>query len=156
MDKTSYTIIQKHGLWGANLYRFQSLDSTNTWSMRNLKSLKNGDVVWTMRQLSGKGRLSRPWLIAEDKGLALSLILDFNKHEKWIHFLGQIAAIAVRNILDEFGMKAELKWPNDVMVNNRKMAGILSEINSSMSKVVVGIGLNINMDESIFITPIEY
>ena len=120
---------------------FDSLSSTNRWAMANLASCNHGDVVCAARQTEGVGRFSREWLVPEDRGLALSVVL---KQVEAVN-VGQVAALAIRECLNAFGIVAKLKWPNDVLVGGRKIAGILAERDSDTGALVLGIGLNVNI-----------
>jgi len=98
-------------------------------------------------QTAGRGRGQRQWLSSPGKDLAFSFLISCPEAPFPIGALGMAAAIAVAETVRHFGPAAQLKWPNDVLVANRKIAGILVErlVNGSASLAVVGIGLNINM-----------
>ena len=105
-------------------------------------------MVLADAQTSGRGRFDRAWMALPGKGLTFSLVL---KNPGWIPLgsnLGQIAAVAVMALLERFHIPAQLKWPNDVMVNGRKIAGILVE--RAEHGFVVGIGLNVNVTATDF------
>jgi BirA family biotin operon repressor/biotin-[acetyl-CoA-carboxylase] ligase len=136
------------GLWGGKVIHADRLDSTNTWALDHLAELQEGDVVHATVQTAGRGRFERAWLAVPGKCLTLSLVL---KHPAWIPLgpnLGQVAAWAMVEMLAGFGIRACLKWPNDVMVDDRKVAGILVERGLAADGFVVGIGLNVNVSAS--------
>ena len=138
------------GLWAGRLHTFDELPSTNTWMLEHAAELAHGDVVWARAQTSGRGRLDRSWLALPGRSLALSCVL---KEAPFISLgpnIGQFAACAVADTLAEFGIAAALKWPNDVMVADRKIAGILVELADAPSVLVLGIGLNVNVTEADF------
>lgn len=141
-------IIDGHGLWRARLLVFDALPSTNQWALDNADACLNGDVVWARRQTSGRGRFNRKWFAPEDRCLTLSFVLkpETTRFENAvIPLIGQLGALAVRSTLETFAIPAKVKWPNDVMVNDKKIAGILSERDSGTGgAVVMGIGLNVN------------
>ena len=132
------------GLWTGRGVRFGSLPSTNTWALEHLSELQEGYIIRADTQTAGRGRFGRAWLVVSDKCLAFSLVL---KDPAWIPLgpnLGQVAAWAVSLTLVEYGIKGQLKWPNDVMVHDRKISGILVERGEREEGFVVGIGLNVN------------
>ncbi len=140
-------IIKGEGLWNGRLLKFNTLESTNVWAVQHIDFCQNGDVIWAVRQTMGKGRLSRVWLSPDDKGLTLSVVVEF-KDNRIIPAVNFAAALAVNKTLEMFSLKGNLKWPNDVLVRGRKIAGILSEAKPERNFVVVGIGLNVNMKKS--------
>ncbi|MCK5145355.1 biotin--[acetyl-CoA-carboxylase] ligase [bacterium] len=136
------------GLGGGKLYLLDSVPSTNSWAMHNLDSLNAGDVVTALEQTKGKGRRTRMWLTPVG-GLAISVVLEYPEEAMQAPVLGQTAALAVALWLESEGIDARIKWPNDVLVDHRKIAGILSEARPAAGKAVVGIGLNVNVDEQV-------
>lgn len=138
------------GLWDGQVIHAATLGSTNTWALEHLAELQEGDLVHATVQTAGRGRFERAWLAVPGKCLALSLVL---KHTAWIPLgsnLGQVAAWALVEMLAEFGLRGFLKWPNDVMVDDRKIAGILVERGLVADGFVVGIGLNVNVTAAEF------
>ena len=129
----------------ARLLAFDELPSTNTWALGTLVGLRNGDVVWTRRQLSGRGRLDRKWCSVSNGSLTFSVVLRDKRLIPFGPNLGQLAACALLETLSEQGVDGRLKWPNDVMVGDRKIAGILVEQAGSDGDFVVGVGLNVNL-----------
>ncbi len=137
---------EKRGLWNEDLLVFESLPSTNAWALDNIDALKHGNVVRAINQTAGRGRFNRIWSAPEGCNLNLSAIINHTHSETPITMLLPATAIAVRNALKEFNIEATLKWPNDVMVNNKKIAGILAEVDPESNLLVIGIGLNVNID----------
>jgi len=129
----------------------------------------NGEKAWTavmaMEQARGRGRCGHEWVSPTGKNLAMSVILRPYLPPRRAPLLSMLAAIAVANVLEAQGIPdLKLKWPNDVLVNNRKIAGILLEASITQDKlgeVILGLGVNINSHESDFprhfpIPPISY
>lgn len=141
----SIRVVEGSGMWGARLFRFDRIDSTNRWTLEHLDSLGHGDVICALRQSRGTGRLSREWISPEDRGLALTVVIDLEACPDLMPTLGQSAAVALRESLETFGIDASLKWPNDVLVNGKKIAGILAQAGSIHHRVALGIGLNVNV-----------
>lgn len=118
-----------------------------------LKGTPEGTVVVAKKQTQGRGRLGRKWFSPEG-GLWFSVILrpDIAPGETpRITLLGAVSiAQAIREVT---GLEAEIKWPNDILIKDRKVAGILTEANAIVEKInfiLLGIGINVNVDTSIF------
>ena len=113
-----------------------------------------GVAVMALKQTSGRGRSGHTWISPASKNLALSLLLRPRIPPDEIPLLGLMAAIAVAETVEAQGIsRAELKWPNDVLVFGKKLAGILPEagmIGNSVSYVIIGVGLNVNSEISDF------
>lgn len=125
---------------------FETLPSTNTWALEHLDELNHGDVVWTRRQTGGRGRLGRMWSAVESGSLTCSFILRDHSIVPLAANLGQLAACAVLDCLWEYGIPhGMVKWPNDVMVDDGKMSGVLVEQGCGVGDYVVGVGLNVNL-----------
>jgi len=120
------------------VYYYTETDSTNT----RARSLEPGSFVIAERQISGKGRLGREWL-SEKGGLYFSIVLQPPLPMEDVPKLTLTAGVAVAEGLADF--KPRLKWPNDVLIDGRKVCGILSEVSGEVEqpKVIVGIGINV-------------
>jgi BirA family biotin operon repressor/biotin-[acetyl-CoA-carboxylase] ligase len=139
-----HDITKDKGLSGGKLILFESLPSTNTWALEHAKELQNGDVVVAHHQTAGKGRFTREWVSPPGSCLTLSIMLKPVEQLPVLPaLLGPLAALAVHATLTEHSIPAMLKWPNDVLVSDNKIAGILAE--SDNNSLVLGIGLNVNM-----------
>jgi BirA family biotin operon repressor/biotin-[acetyl-CoA-carboxylase] ligase len=108
-------------------------------------------AVLAEKQESGRGRRGRTWVSPFGKNIYLSMLWSFSGGIGSLEGLSLVIAIAVEKALAELGVDdAKLKWPNDVYLNNKKLAGILLEVSGEYSgycQVVIGIGLNINLSE---------
>lgn len=139
-------ISARGGLEGGRLLVFKSLPSTNRWAIEHLSELRHGDVIRAVRQTAGQGRFGREWVSPEDRGLAVSFILETARLGGDLSSrLTQAAALAARATLAAMGLDAKVKWPNDVWVMGRKIAGMLAEGRSDAGAVVVGVGINVNL-----------
>jgi len=133
------------------LYVFDTIESTN----RTAKDYANegaeeGTVVIAKTQSHGRGRFDRLWESPEG-GIYLSMILRPSVSVETTSLLPFVAALAVATTLETFGVQSTIKWPNDVRVRRKKIAGILleSEVKGdTISYVVIGIGINLNVDLS--------
>jgi BirA family biotin operon repressor/biotin-[acetyl-CoA-carboxylase] ligase len=137
---------------GKKIYYFDSLSSTMDEAMRlGIDGAEDGVLVLAESQTKGKGRLGRPWASPKYKGIYLSLILRPNILPVQAPILTLLAAVsACEAIKENTGIEPKIKWPNDIIVNNKKLAGILTELNAETDEVrfvVIGIGLNVNNDE---------
>ncbi len=104
--------------------------------------LQEGAVAATDHQTSGKGRHGRKWLAPPGSSILASVMLH-PPAERHLPELSLVAALAAAEAIEgATGLTAQIKWPNDVMLNRRKVAGILSEL--ADATVVVGIGINVN------------
>jgi len=128
---------------------FDDLDSTNTTAKELAKAgSEEGTIVVARTQNHGRGRFERIWESPEG-GVYLSLILRPSVSLEKTPLLSFIAALAVTKSIHVYGLHAAIKWPNDVRVNGRKIAGILLESEGDgqmINYVVVGIGINLTID----------
>ena len=130
---------------GSRVLVFDEVDSTNE---RALKLGGDGTVVVAERQTAGRGRHGRSW--ASDPGLGLWLSVSFVGAEEGIAFMGPLALHdALRSICP-----VKLKWPNDVLVGGKKMAGILVERRGGHT--VLGMGVNVNHEKSQFPADVQH
>jgi BirA family biotin operon repressor/biotin-[acetyl-CoA-carboxylase] ligase len=128
---------------------FDELDSTNSTAKEFAQAnAEEGTVVIARTQQHGRGRFDRIWQSPEG-GVYLSIILRPKKSTEKISLLPFVAVLAVARTITLHGLHTTIKWPNDVQVNGKKIAGILleSEIKGhEVIYVVVGIGINLNID----------
>lgn len=130
---------------GKNIIRFQEIDSTNTYIKSTYKKLTSGTIVQALHQTNGYGRIDRVWHDEQGKNLMFSFYLKVPVNEE-ITMLTQMAASSVFKTLQHFGIVSKIKWPNDVLVNDKKICGILLEsiIQKETAHIIIGIGLNVN------------
>ena len=137
----------------AALY-FRTLTSTNDIA-KQLAAIgtKEGTIVVAEIQSNGKGRLGRKW-VSPEGGLWFSVIFRPKvrpKHALKLTLLGSVAMVKTVNRL--YGLRAEIKWPNDVLINQKKVCGILTESEiqgKNMNFAVLGFGINANLDLNAF------
>ena len=131
---------------GKKIIHFEEIDSTNTYAKEIGDSIDEGTVITCERQVAGRGRLGRQWE-AQNGSLCMSIILKPKISMYQVAKITQVCAAAISISLDELNIDAKIKWPNDLMINNKKICGILTEMNSDkdhVNYVVVGLGLNVN------------
>lgn len=129
------------------ILRFDTIDSTNLEAMRQAKAgAREGLCIVARTQTRGRGRLDRSWQSPPDAGLYMSLLLQPKFEMTAWPLLTLTAAIAVHDALHKTcGLAADIKWPNDLCVDDRKLCGILAETfeTSSGGFVIIGIGINL-------------
>ncbi|MCS6927435.1 MAG: biotin--[acetyl-CoA-carboxylase] ligase, partial [Candidatus Binatia bacterium] len=140
---------------GRPLHIFPTLDSTNTYAARLARDgAPEGTVVIADMQTGGKGRLGRTWVSPPHVNLYLSVILRPPVSIAAAPSLNLLAGVAVaETIASVCGLRPSIKWPNDVLVNDKKVCGILAEMQvsaSTLCAVILGIGVNINAPLSAF------
>ncbi|MGF6592731.1 bifunctional biotin--[acetyl-CoA-carboxylase] ligase/biotin operon repressor BirA [Pseudomonas sp. 2835] len=129
---------------------FESIDSTNAQALRSISEGQAAPfLVLAERQAAGRGRRGRQWVSPFAENLYYSLVLRIEGGMRQLEGLSLVVGLAVMRTLQAFGVAgAGLKWPNDVLVNNQKIAGILLELvgdPADVCHVVLGIGINVNM-----------
>jgi len=134
---------------GQNIHWEYEVSSTNTVALKLAEDgAVEGTVVVSEAQRQGRGRLGRTWVSQAENGIYLSLILRPNFVPMKAPMLTFIAAIAVVETLEQlFHLNAQIKWPNDVMIHGKKVAGILTELRAEMEgihHIILGIGINVN------------
>ncbi|WP_297072588.1 biotin--[acetyl-CoA-carboxylase] ligase [Thermococcus sp.] len=124
--------------------RLTEVNSTNDYARKIAEEVPEGTVVVAKRQTSGRGRKGRNWASPEG-GLWMTAILKPMASPEHVPKLVFVGALAVVDTLAKYGIPSELKWPNDVLVGGKKIAGILSECKLHHF-ALLGIGLNVNND----------
>jgi BirA family biotin operon repressor/biotin-[acetyl-CoA-carboxylase] ligase len=133
---------------GHTILNFNELPSTNDYLKENASFFNEGTVVWTKNQTSGRGQQGNKWISEADKNLTFSILLlpHFLQVNKQF-YLSMVTALAVTDFLKKFDVEAQIKWPNDILVNKKKISGILIENTlkgNSINCSIVGVGININ------------
>lgn len=124
-----------------------SVDSTNNWVKSHLAELSSLTCVTAKEQTAGRGRFKRHWVSPRGENIYATLYLTAPLGAEYISNLGQIMAFAGAKVLRGIGFEAQLKWPNDILIQGRKIAGVLTEtvtIGKNIG-VIIGIGINVNM-----------
>jgi BirA family biotin operon repressor/biotin-[acetyl-CoA-carboxylase] ligase len=130
---------------------FDTLDSTNTEALNQAKlGAEEGLCVIARQQTNGRGRHGRVWVSSRDAGLYLSMVLRPQLETQYIPLITLAAGIAVHETLAALGVRADIKWVNDVLVGGRKIAGILGETTDTPQGLAVILGVGINVANSSF------
>lgn len=128
---------------------FDTIDSTNTKAQELAeKGYPSGTLVVADKQESGKGRRGRSWVSPSGTGIFMTLMIKPDINPNNASMLTLVAALAVaKAITSVTGEEALIKWPNDIVVNSKKVCGILTEMNAQfdyINHIVVGIGINVH------------
>ena len=127
-----------------NILYFETLDSTQTYLKNHFCELDDQTVVVAEKQTAGRGRFDRQW-ISQPGGLYFSVLLK-PQQTRFLANLTQLMALSVCQATEKYALQPNLKWPNDVQVNGKKLCGILSEAvvqNQQVACVILGVGINI-------------
>ena len=136
---------------GRNIIFVDSTPSTNTEAWRIISKGASSGIVITDQQLNGKGQRGRKWVFQAEKSVAFSFFSNHDIDSNKIGYLPILSGLAVSNALTKLNVSSQLKWPNDIIVNGKKIGGILCESTirkKSSRNIVIGIGMNINQDEN--------
>ena len=142
----------------ADIMWLGSTDSTNEEAKRNISDIDNLSVLSALEQTAGRGQRGNTWHSAPGENLLFSIVLKYEKEGMHSHCMNPVracdqfvisetAALAVIDFLSGYGIRAKIKWPNDIYVGDKKICGILVEHSIRgewLSHSIIGIGLNIN------------
>jgi len=150
-----------NGEIGREIVFLQSIDSTNVLAMELAeKGSPHGAVIIAESQTKGKGRLGRRWLSPPKGNIYMSIILrpEVKAGDAVILTImtAVACALAIRNVT---GLEVKIKWPNDLIVRDKKLGGILIEARSELERIifaVIGIGINVNMEAGDFPPDIQH
>ncbi|NJK78053.1 MAG: biotin--[acetyl-CoA-carboxylase] ligase [Nanoarchaeota archaeon] len=136
--------------FGKRAYYFDSVDSTQNHAMKMASDeTNNGAIIIAERQSSGRGRLGRKW-ISPKGGIWFSIIIHPKFDISMITLFPIASALALSNALEKtLNIKSELKWPNDITINGKKVAGMLVDATIESNKIenmILGVGINYNVD----------
>lgn len=135
---------------GKKILSYDTVDSTNTvaFSLAE-KGILEGMVVFAEAQRKGRGRLGRSWISPKSKGIYLSLVLRPKIAPERAALITLLAAVGCAEAIRKIsGLRAQIRWPNDILVNNKKVCGILTEMQTQDNKVefiILGIGINVDI-----------
>ena len=137
-------------LLGREVHVWETVDSTNAALSRLAKEgAPEGTIVLADQQTAGRGRVGKPWFSPPGVNLHLSVLLKPALALHDARFFTFIGSLAVADALEAYGAKAQVKWPNDVLVDDKKIAGVLTDVQVHGGRVeyaVLGIGVNLNID----------
>lgn len=131
---------------GKKVVHLESVNSTNDYAKEIANRVPGGTLVISEEQKKGKGRLGKSWKSKAGEGIWMSLIIKPKIEPFKAPFLTLVAGASIVKALDTLGVNATVKWPNDIILNGKKICGILTELSAEMERVnyvVVGIGINV-------------
>jgi BirA family biotin operon repressor/biotin-[acetyl-CoA-carboxylase] ligase len=138
---------------GHKIIRLESVDSTNNYvaNLNKTGDLVHGAVIMAVEQFAGRGQRSAEWVVKPGENLTFSCFLsDVNVSVLNQFCLTQFVSIVLIATLKKYEIDAEIKWPNDIYVNGKKIAGVLIENQIGQTQIktsIVGIGLNVNQKD---------
>jgi len=134
---------------------FEKLNSTNAYVLENFEELNMGDVVIADIQTNGRGRFDRVWESNSSDNLYMTFVIKPENSENFPYVnLTQYLSIVLNTIFNgKYGIKSDIKWPNDILCGGKKFVGILSEAkakNDRIAGVALGVGINVNTEKKFF------
>jgi len=133
---------------GRNFIYVEEIDSTNNFLMGTKEELPSGTVVLAEHQSDGKGRRNKEWKSDKNRNLTFSILLLPHKNMPEVNLINLSSSLAIAQTLENlYQFDVELKWPNDVLINKKKIAGVLIETVSrsdKIEKIIIGMGINVN------------
>jgi BirA family transcriptional regulator, biotin operon repressor / biotin---[acetyl-CoA-carboxylase] ligase len=136
-----------------NCLHFECINSTNTWCKEHYAGFDATKItlVTAGQQLAGRGRFNRPWVSPAKQSIYATFTLFLPKQRKDIGNITQILALSAVKTLENKGFAARIKWPNDILLNNKKLGGILCETITTEKHlvVIIGIGINVNVPKKV-------
>lgn len=149
------SLVQGNQIIGRDIRVFEETNSTNDIAEKLARDgVKEGVVVFAESQTRGRGRLGRKWISPPRKGLWFSVLLRPDLRPQAATQLTVVAATALlRAIREQTGLIPEIKWPNDILIGGRKVAGVLTELSAELDHVkhlILGIGVDVNLTASEF------
>ncbi|MEA1882272.1 MAG: biotin--[acetyl-CoA-carboxylase] ligase [Candidatus Marinimicrobia bacterium] len=138
----------KTRILGQQIEYYTRLKSTNAESWKIIdKGAQSGALIVTDNQFNGRGKADRKWVASANKSLTFSILLFMDLDASISGWLPILTGVAVQKALLQFDLSVKLKWPNDLILDGRKVGGILCESKikkTHLNQVVIGVGLNVN------------
>ena len=136
-----------------NLIYFPEITSTNTHAIRNISDFSDRDVLMAEIQTEGRGRFDRKWISDKPDNIYISFVLkpNFCMGEAFpLNNISQYLSVKLCETLETYDVNPVIKWPNDVLINNKKISGILAQSSirgNNFQGLVLGIGVNLNFQK---------
>jgi BirA family biotin operon repressor/biotin-[acetyl-CoA-carboxylase] ligase len=141
-----------------NIYylHFDTIDSTNSWAKKNAHTFDQNHLtcITALEQTAGRGRFKRKWVSERGQNINATFFFTLPKQTKILANLGQILSLSCVQVLKKKGFFPQIKWPNDLLLEGKKVAGILCEtvsLDHSLG-IVLGIGINVNTTKELLAT----
>lgn len=137
---------------GHSLIELPSVDSTNNYARQLAEEgfVREGTVVWAHEQTAGRGQMGTVWVAKKDQNLTFSVMLFPGVAVEKQFLLNKALTLGVCDYMRHHGAPAVVKWPNDILVNKKKLAGLLIENTLSGSNIrysIAGLGINVNQED---------
>jgi len=137
---------------GHEVHCYEKIDSTNNAAKNAAEQGSvHGALFIAEQQSAGKGRRGRSWVSPTGTGIWMTILLKPELEPSYASMLTLVAALSISEAIEEAtGLVAKIKWPNDIVVNGKKVCGILTEMNAEIEcihYVVIGLGTNVNIEE---------
>lgn len=147
--------------FGRTIHYFEQCPSTQPIAHQYAQgNAPDGTIVVCEEQTAGRGRMARPWKSSRGKGIWMSVIIRPEIPPMKAPQFTLIAAVAVTRAIEDIAdVRAEIKWPNDLLINGKKCTGILTELQADVDRVqaiILGIGVNVNQDLEDFPEDIQH
>lgn len=129
---------------------FDSIDSTNNWVKNNAHNLDPDQFtcITAQEQTAGRGRFARKWISPRGRNVYATLFFCLPFGTPHLANIGQLLASSCAMVLKQKGFDVQIKWPNDILIEGKKIAGILTETISLQDRIGVAVGIGINVDMS--------
>ena len=126
----------------------ESVDSTNKWAKSHITEIDDKTLIYTYNQTAGRGRFDRKWAnVGKDNIYATLVLKPSDKMKEVYSNLTQYLCVVLAQTFEEYNVIPEIKWPNDILINKKKISGILAEsvINGQkLDGIILGFGVNLN------------
>lgn len=157
-DRVNEANVQKYLTtknYGQHIRYFETCSSTQIIAHEEAQNdAPNGTVILAEEQTAGRGRMARPWDSALGKGVWMSVIVRPSLTPQQAPQMTLVAAVAVTRAIEELtGIEPSIKWPNDLLIDGKKVTGILTELQADPDQVkaiILGIGMNVNQEAADF------
>ena len=134
---------------------YDTIDSTNTEALNQARQgADEGLCIVARQQTAGRGRHGRKWVSEKDAGLYFSIVLRPKIEMQYLPLITLMTGVAAHDTLAELGIKPDIKWVNDILVNEQKICGILAETTETAKGLAVVVGIGINLKSSNFLPEI--
>lgn len=134
-----------------NIISFETIDSTNSYAKSSIENLADKTVISTDRQTAGRGRFTRSWVDLGSENIYMTIVLKpSDKFSEVYANLTQYLSFITCLEFEKLGLSPKIKWPNDILLNNKKAVGILAETvfkGGQLKGIVLGIGINLNANQ---------
>lgn len=162
-DRVNEANVKKHlttEVYGQNILYVESCASTQLLAHEQAQEdAVDGTVIIAEEQTAGKGRMSRAWASKARKGIWMSVISRPHLTPQQAPQMTLVAAVAVTRAIEEVtGLVPHIKWPNDILLDGKKVTGILTELQAdpdAIKAIILGIGINVNQEEADFPPELE-